>query len=480
LTTDKARLLQQAFYSRFWTPEKLLVGSFAGMILLTTLMLMLPLSAGKHGVGFVDALFTATSATCVTGLSVIDTATGFSRAGQIFILIAIQLGGIGIMTFSTFLLYIFGRSLSVRDSELLSSSFGKTAGTSARGLLWTVLVISIIIEAIGALFFYPEFATTMSGQEAVFSAIFHSVSAFCNAGFSLFPDSFSRYYDNPVVNLTGMLLIFLGGIGFIAFLELFQFIKSRIVMLLERLRLRKRRTFVTTAPFRFSLHTKLVVTTSLILIFAGALVIGVLEYQNLDKGMSLSGRILSSLFQSVTARTAGFNTINTGLMSGATLFVIMILMFIGASPGSCGGGIKVSTFAVLMGIVRARLTKGLHVVFFKRRVSTFVQTEAVTFVILASLVVVTGALLLQISETAGLSRLATQGRFLELLFEAVSAFGTVGLSTGITPELSPLSKLILIALMFIGRVGPLTLALAVARKKSRSKLTHPEGRVVIG
>ncbi len=456
------------------------MGSFAGMILITTLLLMLPLSARHENIGFIDALFTATSATCVTGLASVDTGSALSHTGQIFILIAIQLGGIGIMTFSTFLLYIFGRSLSVRDSELLSGSFGRTSGTSARGLLWTIFAISIIIEGIGALLFYPEFAKVMPREDAIFSSIFHSVSAFCNAGFSLFPDSLSQFYKNPVVNLTCMVLIFLGGIGFLAFLELFQYTKSRIQMLLEALRLRRRKTFVTTAPFRFSIHTKIVVVASLALIVGGAILIGILELKNVEQGMSLDSRILTSLFQSVTARTAGFNTIDIGAMSGATLFVMMVLMFIGASPGSCGGGIKVSTFAILMGMVRTRLKKAQHVVFFERRVGSFVQTEAVTFAILASIVVASGALLLQISETAGLSRLESQGQFLELLFEAVSAFGTVGLSTGITPTLSPVSKLILIALMFIGRVGPLTLALAVGRRRMRSKLTYPEGRVVIG
>ncbi len=461
-------------------PEKLLALSFAGFILLMTLILMLPQCTTMGSISFIDALFTITSATCVTGLTVVDTGTYFTSTGQFVILLAMQLGGIGIMTFSTFLLYIFAGRLSLRDSALLSQSLGKTNKTSPRGLLWTVVSISLIIEAVGALLLYSRFERDMPSNEAIWSSIFHGISAFCNAGFSLHSDNLERYVGNPTVNFTIMGLIVLGGIGFIAFLELFQFIKSRGRLFLERIGFIRGTSYWKQPPYRFSTHSRIVITTSMILIVAGAVLIGLLEYNNVQAGMSWTERIYSSLFQSVSPRTAGFNTLSIGAMSGATLFVIMILMFIGASPGSTGGGIKTSTLAVLMGIVRARLKRHDEVVFFGRRLGLFVQAEAVTFTILATIIVIAGALLLQVFETGGVGHRASGEKFVELLFEAISAFGTVGLSTGVTPKLAPLSKVTLVLLMFIGRVGPLTLALAISRTRPASRISYPEGRVVIG
>ncbi len=461
-------------------PEKILALSFAVFILIQTFVLMIPSATTGRSIGFIDALFTITSATCVTGLTVVDTGTFFTNFGQAIILISIQLGGIGIMTFSTFLLYIFGRRLNAHDNSLLSTSFGRTDGTTARGLLWTVVIISFIVEAIGAILLYSRFERDMPTDAAVWFSVFHSVSAFCNAGFGLLPDNLMSYVGNATVNLTIMLLVVLGGIGFIAFLELEQFVKSRGKLFLEKVGIIQGRSYWREAPYRFSTHSRIVITTSLLLIVIGAVAIGFLEFNNVQDGMSWTTRIYSSLFQSVTPRTAGFNTVDIGQLSGATLFVIMILMFIGASPGSTGGGIKTSTFAVLMGIVRTRLKREDHVVFFGRRIGSFVQSEAVTFTIIACVVVIGGSLMLQMFETGGQAHRAGGGKFLELLFEAISAFGTVGLSTGITPKLAPLSKITLIILMFVGRVGPLTLALALSRRQQPSRVVFPEGRVIIG
>ncbi|MGB5107203.1 MAG: potassium transporter TrkG [Candidatus Zixiibacteriota bacterium] len=461
-------------------PEKILAISFASYILIMTFVLMIPQATKSGSIGFIDALFTITSATCVTGLTVVDTGTYFTDFGQAVILLSIQLGGIGIMTFSTFLLYVLGRRLTTRDASLLSTSLGSTNGTTARGLLWTVVIISITIEAIGAVFLYTRFGRDMPTNDAIWFSVFHSVSAFCNAGFGLLPDNLMSYVGNATVNITIMLLIILGGIGFIAFLEMQQFAKSRIRLFLEKAGFSKGSSYWREAPYRFSVHTKIVIKMSLWLIIIGAVVIGFLEFNNVQNGMSWTTRIYSSLFQSVTPRTAGFNTVDIGAMSGATLFVIMILMFIGASPGSTGGGIKTSTFAVLLGIVRTRLKRQDHVVFFGRRISTFLQSEAVTFTIIATAAVILGALLLQIFETGGEGHRVSGGKFIELLFEAISAFGTVGLSTGVTPKLAPLSKVVLIILMFVGRVGPLTLALAISRHRQPSKVTYPEGRIIIG
>ncbi len=461
-------------------PEKTLALSFALFILGMTFVLMLPGCTVGGRIDFIDALFTITSATCVTGLAVVDTGSYFTPLGQGVILFCIQIGGIGIMTFSTFLLYILGRRLTTRDSSLLTTALGRTDGTTARGLLFTVILVSVLVELIGAILLYSKFERDLSTHDAIWSSIFHSVSAFCNAGFGLYPSSLGPYVGNATVNITVMLLIFLGGIGFIAFLELFQFLRSRLRLFLERTRIVRGSSYWQRAPFRFSTHSRIVIITSLILIVVGAVMIGFLEYNNAQKDMPLSTRIYSSLFQSVTPRTAGFSTLPVGAMSGATLFVIMILMFIGASPGSTGGGIKTSTFAVLMGMVRTRLRREDEVVFFGRRLSNLIQSEAVTFVFIASVAVIFGALCLQVFETGGESHAATGGKFVELLFEAVSAFGTVGLSTGITPKLAPLSKLTLVVLMFVGRVGPLTLALAISRQRQASRISYPDGRVIIG
>lgn len=466
--------------TRRLAPETILVLSFAAFILAGAIFLMLPSATNGKSISFVDALFTTTSATCVTGLVVVDIGTYFSMFGQIVILISIQLGGIGIMTFSTFLLYIFGRRLTVRDSDLLTKTLGHTGGATPKGLLWTVVVVSLLIEATGAVLLYSRFATDLPPEQALWSSVFHSVSAFCNAGFSTFNTNLMNYSGDITVNTTIMLLIFLGGIGFIVFLELYQFGLSQVRSFLDSLKQKRRVSYLAAAPFRFSIHSKIVITVSITLIVLGAVAIGILEYNNVEAGMSVKERILTSLFQSVTPRTAGFSTVDTGALSDATLVIIIILMFIGASPGSTGGGIKTSTFAVLMGMIRSTIGKNPRVTFYKRTVSSLVQSEAVTLIFLAGGVIILGSLLLQMAEMANASSVMAHGKYLELLFETVSAFGTVGLSANATPTLSTFSKYVLIIVMFIGRLGPLTLAVALSRRKEKSTLVYPEGRILIG
>lgn len=461
-------------------PEKILVLSFAAFILAGALFLMLPSATTGKSISFVDALFTTTSATCVTGLTVVDTGAYFSMFGQIIVLISIQLGGIGIMTFSTFLLYVFGRRLTVRDSDLLTKVLGHTGGTTPKGLLWTVVVVSLLIEAAGAMLLYSRFATDLPAEQALWASVFHSVSAFCNAGFSTFSNNLMNYSADITVNTTIMLLIFLGGIGFIVFLELYQFGLSQTRSFLDSLKQKRHASYLAEAPFRFSTHSKVVITVSIILIVFGAVAVGILEYNNVEKGMSVKERILTSLFTSITPRTAGFNTIDTGALSDATLVIIIILMFIGASPGSTGGGIKTSTFAVLTGMIRATISNKQRVTFYQRSVSALVQSEAVTLIFLAAGVVILGSLLVQMAEMANASSVMAHGKYLELLFETVSAFGTVGLSANVTPTLSTFSKYVLIIIMFIGRLGPLTLAIALSRRKAKTELVYPEGRILIG
>ena len=289
-----------------------------------------------------------------------------------------------------------------------------------------------------------------------------------------------NYSADITVNTTIMLLIFLGGIGFIVFLELYQFGLSQTRSFLDSLKQKRHASYLAEAPFRFSIHSKVVITVSILLIVLGAAAVGILEYNNVEKGMSVKERILTSLFQSVTPRTAGFNTVDTGALSDATLVIVVILMFIGASPGSTGGGIKTSTFAVLMGMIRSTIGKKQRVTFYKRSVSALVQSEAVTLIFLAGGVVILGSLLVQMAEMANASSVTAHGKYLELLFETVSAFGTVGLSANVTPTLSTFSKYVLIIIMFIGRLGPLTLAVALSRRKVRTEFVYPEGRILIG
>ncbi len=466
--------------TRRFAPETVLVMSFAAFILLGALFLLLPSATTGRSLSFVDALFTTTSATCVTGLTVVDTGSDFSMLGQIIILISIQLGGIGIMTFSTFLLYIFGRQLTLRDSTLLTKTLGHTGGTTPKGLLWTVILVSLVIEATGAVLLYSRFSAELPFNEALWSSIFHAISAFCNAGFSTFNNNLMDYGADVTVNVTVMLLIFLGGIGFIVFLELYQFGLSRVKLLIDSLKQKRHVSYLAEAPFRFSIHSKVVILISIVLILLGAVVVAILEFNNVEQGMSVKERILTSLFQSVTPRTAGFNTVDTGALSDATLVILAILMFIGASPGSTGGGIKTSTFAVLMGMIRSTVRQKQRVTFYRRSVSGLVQSEAVTLTLLAVGAIILGSVLIQVAEMTSASSPMAHGKYLQLLFETVSAFGTVGLSAHVTPTLSTFSKCVLIVMMFVGRLGPLTLAVALARRVEKSAVAYPEGRILIG
>ncbi|RMI01052.1 MAG: hypothetical protein D6681_11010 [Calditrichaeota bacterium] len=419
--------------------------SFAGIILLGTLLLMLPLSTTGPRLSFVDALFTATSATCVTGLIVVDTATAFTPFGQTVILILIQLGGLGIMTFSTFFLYLLGYRLSLGTREVLQETFTHRPTRHFWPLMKTVFLATISVEGIGALLLWLRFAADMPVGKALYMGIFHSVSAFCNAGFALFSDSFMGYQGDPFINLILMGLIVLGGLGFVVIFDVIRHLRN---------------------PRRpISLHSRLVLWTSGSLIIGGALLIFILEFNNALKGLPWPTRLWGALFQSVTTRTAGFNTLDISSMTNATLFLMILLMIVGASPGSCGGGIKTTTFAVLLSLIRARFQNREEVDIFHRRMPTRVVSKAISISFFSLVLINLGTILLLITELAQISHQHSRGMFLELLFEVSSAFATVGLSTGVTGKLSATGRLIITALMYIGRLGPLTVALAVGSKE---------------
>jgi len=424
--------------------------SFIITISIGTILLTFP-TATADGLGtpFLDAVFTATSATCVTGLIVRDTPTYFSQFGQIVILILIQLGGLGIMTYSAFVAIIIGR-FTLDQRKLIQEMFEEE-----RNVYNTILYIfkmTITIELAGALLLFLRwhFYFRDTGKTIYFS-IFHAVSAFCNAGFSLFSDSLVRFASDPFTNITIGSLIVAGGIGFIVVYEVSNLIRGR------------RRTL--------SPHSKLVLSTSLALLLIGFISIFYLEFDGVLIHQSFISKVFSSMFQSITARTAGFNTVPVNALKEVTLSVLIVLMFIGASPGSTGGGIKTSTFAVLFLSVRSIIRGDARISAFNRTIPNHQIRKAIALLILAISLIFLVFMILLMTE---------KKPYVQLLFEATSAFGTVGLSTGITPDLSNSGKMLIIILMYMGRIGPLTMGLALTREMIKGRIDYPEARILIG
>lgn len=435
-------------------PPVSLMLSFAFVILLGTVLLMFPSASKLNQVTpFTDALFTATSATCVTGLIVRDTGGYFSLFGQLVILALIQIGGLGIMTVSTAFALIMGKRITLKLENVMQSVMGESGTLDLFQLLKNIVLVTALIEGIGAIFLFPVFLRTMPTSMAMYNAVFHSISAFCNAGFSLFSDSLMAFVDSPIINLTVTALILLGGIGFVVLIDLY-----RYVMRLDKVR-------------KLSLHTKIVLSMSSALLLIGFVSIFIAEYNGVMEGFSMSRRILSSWFQSVTARTAGFNTIDTAGLSSSSLLILMGLMFIGASPGSTGGGIKTTTFAVLVLSVISMLRGRRDLSIFNRRISLSNYRETTSLITLAAGIVFIVIFALFLVEHQA---------FEKLIFEAISAFGTVGLSMGITADLSGLGKFLITILMYVGRIGPLTLIYALSMRKRQPKLNYAEEKIAIG
>ena len=444
----------------------LMILSFLVAIALGTLLLTLPCATVGGSISFVDSLFTATSAVCVTGLIVKDTGSDFTYFGQVVILVLIQLGGLGIMTFATFFVLMLGRRISFGEAMVFKESLDDLSVKGILRALRRIFVVTIAIEGIGFLLLFLYFRGIYPLGFALYSAAFHSVSAFCNAGFSLYPDSFVRFADVSLVNCTMMALIVTGGVGFIVYRDVARYVRARV--------------FKRELP-TLSLHTKLVLSTSLLLILGGAFFIFIMEYHNAMAGMGWGGRISASFFQSITARTAGFHTIEVGAYSNASIVILMILMFIGGSPVSTAGGIKTTTLAVLVAVLLNRVRGRGNVSAFKRKIPVGVISRAATVFFLAFLLVILVTILLQIVQHATVSVPQTREDFLELLFETVSAFGTVGLTMGGTAELLPIGKILIIITMFVGRLGPLWLALTVARRFGREEgFEFAEENVMIG
>jgi len=449
------------FKIRTQSPQALLAGSFAALIGIGSLLLWLPWSHARGSVGFLDALFTATSAVCVTGLVVVDTGRDFTRFGQVVILLLIQAGGLGVMTFAALAFRVFGRRMSLTSQAAVQDSiFQRDAARDFRTAFGGILKLTFAIEFTGAVVLFSFLRVTHSSGHALFSAVFHSISAFCNAGFSIYSDSLigHRGARGAVVAIMG--LIVLGGLGHTVLYELWRNAQWALS------RNREPRAML------FSLHARTVLWTSGLLIGAGAAFMLVFGLTGGEKGAF--EKAFNALFQSVTARTAGFNTVDIGALPLASLFVLVLLMFIGGSPGSCAGGVKTTSLAIWLAQIRAGLRGQREVRLFSNRIPGDLVSRTALLLALALIWNLAGMGLLMATEPA-----ASGADMSRIVFEQISAFGTVGLSAGITPDLTVFGKLWIILTMFVGRLGPLTLALWII-PQTHVNIRYPKGVVMIG
>lgn len=441
-------------------PTTLLLMSYLAAIAVGTLVLMLPPATVSGHISLINAFFTATSAVCVTGLIVVDTGSYFTMFGQGVILFLIQIGGLGIMTISVALFQVIGRKVVFQQRMAMQEVFSHTPREDIFYLLRSVLIFTLSIEAAGAVILFFYWHGTFTFTQALYSAVFHSVSAFCNAGFSQFSDSLMTGQTSLVLNGTIGTLIILGGLGFPVVYEIFC-------------------RFFLGKSGKISIQTKSVVITTIGLTLAGILVILVSE-RSLISSLGWKNGILASAFQSITCRTAGFNTLDIASLNTATLLFMMFLMLVGASPGSCGGGIKTTTFAVLITYSWSRLIRHRCVNLFSKTLPDETVNKSL-FVLLFSLSTICLAvfIILFIDPDHG-TRIQGNRQFLSFLFETVSAFGTVGLSMGVTPELTLPGKLVIIALMVIGRVGVPAITYIIVGGTPKKGFQFAEENLMIG
>jgi trk system potassium uptake protein TrkH len=460
------RLQKFSHYVESFTihPAQTILLSFLFMIFFGTLVLMMGFTTRDgRGLHFIDSLFTATSAVCVTGLIVVDTATHFTIWGQLVILTLIQIGGLGIMILSFFAIFALRRKISLEDKLLLSYMLSEDDMSSLAKSLKNIIIITFIIEFFGAciLFagFYPRHGFSLQG---VFLAVFHSVSAFCNAGFSLFSDSLKSYRSNPLILGTVAVLIILGGLSFSVIVN----IKNTVLK-----RIRSKLSGQAGKPEHLSLNTRVVIKFTLVLIALGMVFTYFLEHGESMKDLGLGEQYLSAFFQSVTLRTAGFNSIQFQSLTQATYLIMIVFMFIGAASGGTAGGIKINSLAVIGAYLRSFLSGEKQARIGKYSISQDRVGRSFIILLFGISLVVIGSFILALSENAP---------FLSLLFEATSAFGTVGLSTGITGGLSSVGKTAIILLMFLGRLGPLTILTAASSKRYQVQIEYPQGDISIG
>ncbi|RKD20920.1 trk system potassium uptake protein TrkH [Caminicella sporogenes DSM 14501] len=438
-------------------PTQILVLGFAILILIGALLLNLPIaSQNGQSIGFINALFTATSAVCVTGLVVVDTLTYWTTFGQVVIILLIQIGGLGFMTMGTLFALLLGKKITLRERLVMQEALNQFSFSGVVRLAKYILIMTFTIEGIGAILLSIKFIPIYGLSRGIWYSIFHSISAFCNAGFDLIGNfrSLTPFVDDVLINMVIMSLIILGGIGFVVILDVMQ-----------------KKNFN-----KLSLHSKLAITMTLILISVGFFVILILEFYNPDTmgQLSLKGKFLSALFHSVTPRTAGFNTLPTDKLTMASIFFTIVLMFIGGSSAGTAGGVKITTTGVVIATIVSVIKGKDDTETFGRRIPRDIINRSLAIIGLALGLVILVTMILSITEK--------DCSFIGIFFEAVSAFGTVGLSLGVTSTLSKLGKIIIAITMFFGRVGPLTVLLALAQRKKENKgiLRYPEEKVIVG
>lgn len=434
---------------------QILALGFILVILVGALILTLPISTTSgESTNFLDALFTATSAVCVTGLIVVDTGTYWNMFGQTVIMILIEIGGLGFMSFTTLIAIILGKKITLRERLILQDAMNTFNIQGLVKMVKYVLVFTVTVQFFGALLFSTQFVPEYGLGRGIFYSIFHSISAFCNAGFDIFGDfiSLTSYNSNAVVILVASALIIIGGLGFTVWSELYSSKSLKKV----------------------SLHSKMVILMTTVLVLGGTVLMFLFENNNVNTiaDMSFFDKIMNSFFASVTPRTAGFNSISTDEMTTAGQFLTIILMFIGGSPGSTAGGIKTTTIGILIVTIICVIQGREDSEVFKRRFSKDLVYKAFTLIFIGISLVIVVTMLLSYTEKGA--------SFISLFYETVSAFGTAGLTLGLTSELSSVGKVLIMFMMYLGRVGPLTVVLSITRKKINSGIKYPEGKILIG
>jgi trk system potassium uptake protein TrkH len=437
-------------------PTQVLVLGFASMIIMGALLLTLPVASSTgESIGFLNALFEATSAVCVTGLVVVDTGDDLSLFGQLVIITLIQMGGLGFMTMATMVFLLLGKRITLRERLVIQEALNEFKLQGVVRLTRNIIGITFLIEGIGALILALRFVPMYGWGKGLYFSVFHAISAFCNAGFDLMGGyrSFTDFTDDFIVNFTIMGLIVCGGLGFSVLLDIYRNRHFR----------------------KWSLHTKLVVCVTAALITMGALFFFIVEFNNPATlgSQNWRGKILGALFQSVTSRTAGFSTIDQASLTNASKFMTIILMFIGASPAGTGGGIKTTTASVILLAVLSVIKGRRDVEVFGRRISYAIVNRALAIAVISFILLVSVSMVLSLLEPYPL---------VDVLFETASALGTVGLATFNNSDLSDISKIFIIMTMFAGRVGPLTLTLAFAKRMASDtgNVKYPEGKVMVG
>jgi len=438
-------------------PSQVLVLGFGAVILLGSILLSLPIACvnGKS-IGYINALFTSTSAVCVTGLSVVDTGTYWTLFGQIVIILLIQIGGLGFMTMATMISFLVGKRISLRSRLIMQEALGQFDISGIVRLTRYILLVTFMIEGLGAFLLSFRFIPEYGRAKGIFYSIFHSISAFCNAGFDVIGDgrSLTPYVGDPLVNFVIMALVVIGGIGFAVIIDV-----------------AKTRKFK-----KLSLNSKIVLSTTAALLGIGFILVFAFEFFNPATlgSLSFGDKILAAMFHAMTPRTAGFNTLPMEDLTLSTKFITMVFMFIGGSPGSTAGGIKTTTVALVV-LTMISVTKGRQETeVFSRRINKDAVNRALAVLGIAAVIIVCVIMIMTLTESAH--------SFEDIVFETISAFGTVGLTVGLTPKLSVMGKIIIAISMFVGRLGPLTIVFALARKQAKRKalIRYPEGKVMIG